>query len=181
MRNNCGANLSNALDYQAILESSFIEFLTADGASEKTRNNYRSDLRHFIGWTMLTIVSRGYSAPQTHLEFIKLMTPDLLQNYKLYLLENKIPAATINRRLSTLRIFVRMVMERGWMRNNPILTLVNIADKQKSTNDVEEILLHWKHDLEQEGASKSTIKNYLIDVRKFLEWTNNPHAGVLHH
>ncbi len=170
MRNYCGGNSSNVLDYQAILEHAFIDFLTADGASEKTRNNYRSDLRHFIGWTMLTIVSRGYPTPQTHIDFVQLITADLLANYKLYLLENRIPTATINRRLSTLRIFIRAAMDFGWLNQNPTLTIGNVAGVQKQDDAMGEILAQWKADLEHEGASKSTIKNYLIDVRKFLEW-----------
>lgn len=174
MRNNCGIISSNVLDYQAILEHTFIDFLTAGGASEKTRNNYRSDLRHFIGWTMLTIVSRNYPTPQTHVDFVQLISADLLQNYKLYLLENRIPAATINRRLSTIRMFIRAAIEEGWIVQNPALTLSNVAEPKHDT--IRDILTHWQHDLEAEGASKSTIKNYLTDVRKFLEWNSHPQS-----
>ena len=162
---------SNALDYQAILEHAFIDFLTADGASEKTRNNYRSDLRHFMGWTIFTIISRGFPTPQTHLDFIKLINADLLMNYKLYLLDNKIPAATINRRLSAIRMFFRCCLSYGWTANNPTITITNVAGvPHPQENKMQQILAHWRKDLEQDGASKSTIKNYLTDVRKFLEW-----------
>ncbi len=171
MRNNCGGNLSNVPDYQAILEHSFIDFLTAGGASEKTRNNYRSDLRHFVGWTMLTIISRGLPNPQTHVDFVNLLTPELLASYKLYLMDNQIPVATINRRLSTIRIFSKAAMHFGWTNQNPTASLTNLVGVQKTFNSFDEIILHWKQDLEQQGASKSTIKNYLTDVRKFLEWT----------
>ncbi len=170
MRNYCGVISSNALNYQVILEQSFIEFLTGQGASEKTRNNYRSDLRHFVGWTMLTIISTGLPNPTTHLDFVHLISPDLLHNYKLYMVENTIPTATINRRLSTIRMFFRCCLTHGWITHSPAETLINIRDDHKNNAPLSAILTHWKQDLEKEGASKSTIKNYLTDVRKFLEW-----------
>lgn len=171
MRDNCGIISSNVLDYQVILEQHFITFLTEQGASKKTRNNYRSDLRHFIGWTMLTMASSGAPSPHTHLEFVSNITPDVLTGYKLYLTENKIPASTINRRLSAIRIFCRSCHVYGWINENPAIALANIATKQTDVhNSLEKMLLHWKADLQQEGASKSTIKNYATDVKLFLRW-----------
>jgi len=171
MRNNCGIISSNALDYQAFLEKHFVVFLTEQGASEKTRNNYRSDLRHFLAWITLTIASRRLPMPSSHQELLGSISPDLLQNYKFYLVKNNVSAATINRRLSTIRMFFRCCLSYGWTANNPTVTMSNIVNTiHPQNNPMNQILSHWKKDLEQEGASKSTIKNYVIDVRKFLEF-----------
>lgn len=122
---------------------------------------------------MLTLASSGVPSPHTHLEFVGNITADALNNYKLYLTENKIPASTINRRLSAIRMFFHSCHVYGWIDQNPAITLTNVATKQINADPrdpLEKMLLHWKADLQQEGASKSTIKNYATDVRKFLEW-----------
>lgn len=172
MRNNCGISLSNVLHYQAILEQSFTDFLTAEHTSEKTRNNYCSDLRHFLGWAVGTITSRHTSIPQSHIAFIQLITTDFVNNYKLYLLSQAAPRSTINRRLSTIRIFFRCCTKEGWINKNPANSISNILSSppHRSNDLFETMLLHWKSDLEREGASKSTIKNYTTDVKQFLEW-----------
>jgi len=161
---------SNALDYQSFLEQHFVAFLTEQGASEKTRNNYRSDLRHFLAWTTLTIASRRFQRPSSHQELLGSISPDLLQNYKFYLIKNNVPTATINRRLSTIRMFFRCCLSYGWTANNPTVTITNIAHAPHPQDQTKQILAQWKKDLDQQGASKSTIKNYVTDVRKFLEF-----------
>lgn len=164
---------SNLASYQAIFENALIDFLKQEGTSEKTLKNYRSDLRHFLSWSVLTIQSNTGHLPQSHLEFTTLITPHLLESYKHFLAENKIPIATINRRLSTMRIFCRACIARGWLSYNPATKLQNLTPVKPPKNEIEEVLRIFRNDLERDGASKVTIKNYASDVKQFLLWLQN--------
>src|SRR5574341_578688 len=161
---------SNLANYQDILESSFAEFLINRKHAVKTQKNYRSDIRHFFSWITLTIQSQNLDIPQSHQQFLALVTPDLLTKYIHFLVANHIPAATINRRLSAIRLFCEFTKRQGWRRDNPTAILTNVPIGSKPKNDRLKILTHFRSDLARDGASKATIKNYTNDVNQFLKW-----------
>ncbi len=154
--------LSNAASYLDILEILFVQFLTRKGASEKTRRNYKSDIRHFLGWAQLTIESSVGTAPKTHTEFLSFLTPTVVATYKTYLLTNHVPVATVNRRLSTIRNFFRFCKQENLMKKNPAESLEGIS----SVNLIGE----FEKKLAQDGASPQTIRQYAYDVKEFLAW-----------
>ncbi len=161
---------SNLATYQDILESSFAEFLISRKHAVKTQKNYCSDIRHFFSWVTLTIQSQNLDIPQSHTQFLQTITPDMMAKYKHFLLANHIPAATINRRFSTIRLFCEFAHMHGWRRDNPATILTNVPLEPKANDDLSQLIAHFRSDLAREGASKVTIKNYTSDVNQFLRW-----------
>lgn len=166
-------NWSNLANYQAFLETEFSEFLNQQGAAAKTRKNYRTDLRHFFSWTILTIQSSQNHLVTSPSDFLFLLTPRFLENYRRFLIVNRISRNTINRRLSTIRAFIRCCLQRGWLKDNPTLMLQNLPGVKSPTNPWQEILELFVADLRRSGASKGTIKNYSSDVKRFFTWLQN--------
>lgn len=167
--------LSNVPYYQAILEETFLSYLAKQGASERTRKNYRCDMLHFIRWTIMTIQNYQLPPPSSHQELLGYITPEFLSDYRQCLRKNGIPTATINRRLSTIRTFFRCCLSHGWIQKNPAESLSNVLLKvEEATTD--EMLAQFSQDLAREGASKVTIRNYLSDARKFLFWLERQSA-----
>lgn len=130
--------------------------------SRKTLRNYRSDLAHFSKWF-------GGSTK----ELVKNFNASLLVEYKNGHLENNIPAATINRRLSALRNFGRFLAFSGFIASDPTEDVENISKTKKEqthAEKLEEVAVRFKKYLEAEGLSKSTLKNYMSDINQFYAW-----------
>ncbi len=164
---------SNLANYQDILESSFAEFLVSKKHAVKTQKNYRSDIRHFFSWITLTIQSQNLDIPQSHTQFLQLITPSLLAKYKHFLLVNHVPTATINRRLSSIRLFCEFAKYNGWRPDNPAVTLTNVPMESKPKDELGQLLEQFRSDLARDGASNVTIKNYTSDVAQFLKWVSS--------
>lgn len=164
---------SNVLNYQGILESPFLDFLKKEGASEKTRNNYRTDLRHFIHWVSITIQTTSTTLPQNHIHFIRNLTPEILTHYRQSLLGHGTPSATINRRLSTLRSFFRFCIAHGWLDRNPIETVRNIKKKHRPDGSIDQMLTAFQSQLTKEGLTDRAIEEQLHEVKAFLQWVQN--------
>jgi len=137
--------------------------------------NYLSDLRHFLGWLIFKLkvknqklkIEEGITS-----KFISYITPETIEEYKSYLLENNIPLKTTNRRLSTVRKFCSFCISQGWMRENPAKKIKNEKIKNKNDNeklDKEQILKSFQQDLQKENFDQKTITSYLEAVREFLQ------------
>jgi site-specific recombinase XerD len=161
---------SNVLNYQAILEHTFIDFLLKEGASLSTRNNYRTDVRHFLSWVKITIQKINSQVPDQLDPFFRHTTPELLENYKRSLLTNDIPVATINRRLCAIRMFFRCCHQQGFIDRNPAVTLQNVIPQRSIRDVIDDLVASFRADLAAEGASKVTVRNYCSDVRQFITW-----------
>lgn len=164
--------MSNVAYYQSILESSFLIFLQKQGASKKTLDNYRTDLKHFTLWAIDTILQAHGAIPPTHYAFLGHISADFLERYKAYLTSRETPSSTTNRRLSTIRMFLCCCLAHGWIQTNPSDDVRNIRTTKKpdAQSGSDNLLSLWSADLVRDGASKSTVKNYTNDVKKFLEW-----------
>lgn len=112
---------ANSPDYQAFMERIFLGYLLEQGASEKTRRNYRTDVRHFFGWME---ASRVHS--------LVAVNHETLEAYKRSHTDAHVPISTLNRRLSALRMFFRCAMKEGWITENPMDAVPNITDKVAS-------------------------------------------------
>lgn len=156
----------------------FKEFLHAEKISKGTARSYLSDIRHFFSW--LKEFSEHHRTEIWKLDFAGLLSQvneNLLEAYKKSLLANNVPAKTVNRRFSSLRRFGSFCQAQNIISLNPFDTLRNISSEQE-TGQKKSPLAGFHLFLWQNKASKSTIKNYLNDVRQFLEWqerekTNN--------
>ncbi|MGB9707503.1 MAG: tyrosine-type recombinase/integrase [Microgenomates group bacterium] len=175
---NQGYNLYN-------FEASFKKFLLAGNVKPVTVKNYLSDLRHFMGWLIFKLKTKNQKLKidEDPVEFLAFITPELIENYKNYLIENKIPLKTTNRRLSTLRKFFSFCINQGWLKENPAKKISNVrlfdwpifkknqlsANQEKITNpNAKKILNQFHQDLLKENLDEKTIKNYLNDVKEFL-------------
>lgn len=138
--------------------------------SRKTLRNYRADLLHFSGWATLYLQTSGAKIKSTE-EILPRLTPQLIAIYKGYHLENKIPEKTVNRRLSTLRNFSRFLLSEGLISQDPTSTISNLKQEPDSRERIIALIEEFKANLEEEKMSKVTIKNYLSDVRHFLNWS----------
>lgn len=158
------------------LKASFQKYLLA-GNKKVTVKNYLSDFRHFLGWLILKFnVQNQNLKPEENLsDFFNLINSDLINKYKIYLIENKIPLKTVNRRLSTLRKFCSFCITQGWMKENPGKQVQNLklnpslrGQNQNSTLKTRELLNQFEKDLIKEKNNQSTINSYLNDVQEFL-------------
>lgn len=125
---------SNTNKFQPLFETTFEEYLLHQGASPITRKNYRADLGQFLGWTNEVIASTAPTALDSHQSFLRTISPELLERYKREQSINKTPVATINRRLSTVRAFMKCAGLQGWITQNPAEGLLNV--KEGSTTSI---------------------------------------------
>ena len=149
------------------LEASFKKFLIAENVSPITLKNYLSDLRHFLGWTIIKLKAKNKNfllENIDYLDFLKKIDESIVEEYKNYLLVNAIPVKTINRRLSTIRKFFSFCINQGWLNKNPAKKVKN----EVKSLDKERILKSFQEDLEKENLDENTIKNYLTTIREFL-------------
>lgn len=162
--------LSNVFDYQAFLENIFNNFLVEQHISAITRKNYRSDLRNFFNWIVEIIRGTDQKLPETLEKLIARITTEQLEDYKRELLLDKTPQATINRRLSSLRMLFRFGGAHGWITENPMLFIRNISITSPAEKSKQNLLANFREALTAEGSSKITVKNYVADVSEFLDW-----------
>jgi site-specific recombinase XerD len=160
---------SNVLDPS----DGFKLYLKSQAVSPATIKNYLSDFNHFWGWLILTLkkklISFNLLNPAT---IVAHLTPEIISEYKSFLLSNQVPVKTVNRRLSTLRQFGQFCLSQSWLTTNPTKGVGNVGlekteDKRQKT---EKILDQFKNSLEKEKVSPITTKNYLSDLRHFLSW-----------
>jgi len=145
-------------------EASFKKFLLAENVSPITLKNYLSDLRHFLGWTILKLKAQNKKNFEnlSPLEFLNQIDESLVEEYKNYLVVNSIPAKTINRRLSTLRKFFSFCISQGWLKENPAKKIQNLK------LNIDSIISSFALSLEKENLDQKTIKSYLEVVQEFL-------------
>lgn len=148
---------------------SFHNYLSDNNhVSNVTIKNYLADLRAFINW---------YEASFHKSFYPELLRPELIQLYKktgggvISQTDQNITYASIlspkslKRHLSTLRKFSVFLMEQKIISENPTL------DKAQESKPVD----YWniqgfRFDLEQDGSSYLTIKNYISDINHFKQW-----------
>ena len=89
------------------------------------------------------------------------------------------PEVTINRKLSALRRFSSFLYSKELLSFDFADNLQNISlNASKKTVDFYSVVEDFKKHLEGNKASKNTIKNYLADIRHFLNWIDSHHAAT---
>lgn len=178
MYNQYNLEANNSLEK---IVKNFKTFLYSEDISKGSIRSYLSDLRHFLGWFFFFLESnrllklKDLINPQEGLTInnfcfcLKKINPKVLDAYKNFLIENNIPPKTINRRLSSLRRFGAFCQTQNWLSENVFESLKNVSLNQKLPEE-KYFLEEFKTFLWQKGASSSTIKNYLNDVKQFIAW-----------
>mgnify|MGYP001123228669 CR=1 FL=1 len=139
----------------------FRRYLKNQNLSSLTVKNYVADVKNFLSW-----LNQKYHINYrlTDQSFFHLLTAETIEQYKKDLLSQKTPLSTLNRRLSTLRKFGQFAQSQGWLVKNPASTVENVQISE--TN----ILAAFGGYLEKEKVSSATLKNYLSDLRHFINW-----------
>jgi len=158
--------------------------------SKATLKNYLSDLKHFLGWSILKLKAQNKKVKKTSFlpffhknervidieklsiqEVVKLFDANFIEEYKKYLFLNHIPVKTINRRLSTLRKFFSFCIDQGWISLNPAKKVKNIKNQNLNfENEKQRLLEEFKNYLfTKKNLSKTEIPVILEDVNEFLK------------
>jgi len=164
---------------QDSLKINFSEYLTKLGLSSKSHKNYRSDLTHFSGWVILKIRSLG-SYIETLTECVPFLSKEIANEYKNYMIENKIPVKTVNRRLSTLRHLARHLTQAELTDCDFMQGIENISLAKKMRTQASNLVDNFRGYLETEKVSQNTVKNYVSDVHQFMDWLEAREKNQIH-
>ena len=159
------------------IKKEFIKYLTALGISPKSHKNYRSDLNNFVAWAILKIRSYG-SYVQGLADIVPFLSRSLVDEYKADLVANKTPTKTINRRLSTLRHLSRFLIAFQITDVNFMEGIENDLQNGHKKKKNHPLVSSFKSALESEGVSPNTVKNYLSDIKQFMEWLDRQNPSI---
>lgn len=156
-------------------------YLNTENISKGSIRSYLSDSRHFLGW-LVSFLEENNILPSDHrsliTDYLEFVNEKLLDVYKNYQLSINVPVKTINRRFSALRKFGTFCQVRLDLKVNKFDTLRNISkDEESPITDyrIEEFRLElWKN-----KASKTTIKNYLNDIKQFVSWCEKEKMSII--
>jgi len=140
-------------------------YLESEKFNPVTVRNYVADLNHFLNWLA---VKTGIKSQVAGKAIFGLLTQETIEEYKTDLAQKKASQATINRCLSALRKFAQFGQVHGWIAENQVALVSNLPSSQPSIK--EKVLTDFQKQLEKEKVSRLTIKNYLSDLRHFLNW-----------
>jgi len=172
------------LPNQLELQTLFSGFLFEAGLSNVSVKNYLSDLRHFFSFC----ASISPVIPGTDPESMPTVQ-EIFQNISkylpLYLTEQKknfTPQNTTNRRSASIRRFSTFLSSKFGLTSSPeeplhtsknTLPSINSSHKSEDASlpTVGKILDHFKHFLEKEKKTNSTVKNYVSDLNHFFAWS----------
>ncbi|TRZ50089.1 hypothetical protein D4S03_07305, partial [bacterium] len=147
------------LPAQLELQTLFSGFLLESGLSAVSIKNYLSDLRHFFSFCA--------SSNKTVQEIFQ----NISKYLDLYLLEQKksfTPQNTVNRRSASIRRFSTFLTAKFGLTSSVDLPNRSIDN---SLPTISKILDHFKHFLEKEKKTHSTVKNYVSDLNHFFAWS----------
>lgn len=151
------------------IKISFIKYLDNLDISSNSHKNYRSDLNHFTGWLILRVRAFG-SFIESLSDGVPFLNKNLSKEYRSYLAENKISFKTINRRLSTLRHLSKFMVLSNLCDSDFMDGIENMSEGKTGKAVPNNVLQGFQTYLEAEKVSKNTVKNYVSDVRHFLNW-----------
>ena len=151
------------------LISDFLGHLKSTGLSDNSIRFYKSDISHFAGWITLKVRSLGIFTEDLT-DVIPFLKASMAPEYKKHLSQNNEAAKTINRRLSTLRRFSDFLVSKEILSFDFAKDLDNISLALSSPKLPSSLVEEFKKHLEENKASRNTVKNYIADVRHFLNW-----------
>jgi site-specific recombinase XerD len=151
------------------VKTEFIKYLDSLGLSPESHKNYRSDLSHFLGWAILKIRSFG-SYVESLSDIVPFLSAELCHEYKNYMTENSAPGKTVNRRLSTLRHLARFLTASQIVDLDFMNGVENVVLNVKKKPEINPVVANFKSYLEAEKVSPNTVKNYLSDIKHFINW-----------
>ncbi len=142
------------------LSAQFKEFLLSQDspASKVTVKNYTSDVNRFIKWFEKTL-GREFDPTDINTSLIESFKNDSFASYS---------ASSVERCLSSLRKFFHFLKLEGQIVHSPFEQQTASAEALAKEDPWR--LRDFKNHLYVFNASHLTIKNYIIDVKQFLNW-----------
>lgn len=159
------SNVPNVFDYQTLLNTEFSTYLIKQNASEITRKNYLTDIKNFFTW-LNTCITNGSIKLLEHAEKpLSRITTEIVETYKRSLITSKTPIATINRRLSALRMFFQFALIEHKVTDNPMILVRNIprTDAPNETDILDAALSVY-------AKEKSAKQADIDDIKTFFSW-----------
>jgi len=135
----------NTIDNSLVLIP-FKSWLIAKGYSASTIRNYLSDTNQFFDFAK----DQDIFSSETVSLYFKTINKD--SNYSRY--------------LSSLSKFFQFALDQGLNKTNPLKAA--LRDKKPSTD---EIINQYSEYLNKKRFSQSTVKNYLNDIKQFIDWS----------
>ena len=161
--------------YDQIIDS-FLNDLKLSGLSNNSIRFYKSDVFSFVSWLRLELRKTGILS-DTFKDILPFLKTSFAENYKNYLIVTGTPHVSINRKLSVLRRFSDFLYSKEFLSFDFAKNLQNISiTTSKKAVNFYAITEDFRKHLEENKASKNTIKNYLADIHHFLNWIDSHHA-----
>jgi len=160
----------------SFIENAFKDYLVSQGISYSSLKYYLSDLNHFFGWFIFRLRSLGIYTDSAE-ECLPYISSKIGVDYLDFLTTNKNSVKTINRRLSTLRHLSRFLVENLYNEFDFMAGIQNIT--LSAASNLNSILAGFQKHLESQNASKNTIKNYLSDIRHFINWVASNYQSAI--
>ncbi len=157
--------LSNVFDYQALLDTEFSTYLIKQNASEVTRKNYLADIRNFFKWLNTGITNGSITLRENAEKPLTRITSEIVETFKRSLIASQTPVATINRRLSALRMFFQFAVLEQKIMENPMLLVRNI-----SRNDAPYDPTMLEIALDAYAKQKNIKPADIDDIKTFFSW-----------
>lgn len=159
----------------------FKVYLNTENISKGSARSYLSDSRHFLGW-LVSFLEESKMLPSDHQSLItdhlEFVNEKLLEAYKDYQMAINVPVKTINRRFSALRKFGTFCHVRLDFKMNKFDTLRNIS-KEDEAPKIDYRVEDFRLELWKNKAGKTTIKNYLSDVKQFISWCEKEKMQII--
>ena len=157
--------LSNVFDYQALLDTEFSTYLIKQNASEITRKNYVMDIKNFFTWLNMCLTNGSITLLENAERPLARITSEIVETFKRSLITSKTPIATINRRLSALRMFFQFALIEHKITDNP-MTLIHNIPRTNALNEAN--ILDTA--LDAYAKEKNTKPADIDDIKTFFSW-----------
>lgn len=125
--------------------------------SPSSIKNYVSDINHFLNFI-------AGSIQETIVQPVHI-TPAAIKAYSTAAATQLSPSS-LNRHLSSLRYFGRFLLNTKLLETDPAQNLTNPAFDPT----LAQVITRYQKFLTSEDLSKSTVKNYISDLKKYLLW-----------
>jgi len=165
---NKGYNEYNEYNFNLLINE-FKKYLQINDKTSVTIKNYLSDIRFFFGWIISIL---NLEITKTTLEAID---GAKINSFKKYLLDSSLPSSTINRRLSSVRIFFFFCTENKIISHNPSLNLSNVHNDSTSQKKIplKSAFIRSGFDFistEHSELSEKQKNSLQKDIREFVDY-----------
>ena len=133
----------------------FSHWLSAKSYSSSTIRNYLSDINAYINY---------FRNSNLEIRNLGIFSSDVVSSYLQTIQKN--PA--YSRYLSSLSKFFQYALDQNLIKIDPLKQ----AQKVKKPS-IDDIVTNYQSFLTQKHFSTSTIRNYLNDLRQFIDWSTN--------